>query len=94
MHCKEGVYMNILGWIVLGGLAGWIASMIAGNNAEQGLLGNIIIGILGAFVGGFIINLVGGEGITGFNPWSLIVATGGALLLLLILGRFGHHRAT
>lgn len=82
--------MGILAWIVLGGLAGWIASMIAGNNESQGLFGNIAIGILGGFLGGFLISLVGGKGVTGFNLWSLLVAVGGACLLLLILGRFKH----
>ena len=43
--------LSIIGWIVLGGLAGWVASMIVGTNARQGLLGNIIAGIIGAFVG-------------------------------------------
>lgn len=76
--------MNILLWIVFGALAGWIASMIAGNNAEQGILGNIIVGIIGAFVGGFIISLIGGEEITGFNLYSLLVAVGGAVLVLFI----------
>lgn len=83
--------MGILAWIVLGGLAGWIASMIAGNNAEQGALGNILVGIVGAFIGGFIFNLLGGEGITGFNLWSLIVAVAGATLLLFIVR--GFHRS-
>lgn len=82
--------MGILAWIVLGGIAGWIASMIAGNNAQQGLFGNIIIGIIGAFIGGFLINLLGGEGVTGFNLWSLLVAVMGATLLLFILRRFKH----
>jgi uncharacterized membrane protein YeaQ/YmgE (transglycosylase-associated protein family) len=90
---KKEDAMGILAWIVLGGIAGWIASMVAGNNEEQGIIGNIIIGILGAFIGGFFINLVGGEGITGFNLWSLLVAVGGAVLLLLILGRFRHTSA-
>jgi len=80
--------MSILAWIVLGGLAGWIASMIAGNNKSQGVLGNICIGIVGAFIGGFIVDVLGGKGITGFNLWSLLVAVGGAVLLLVILGRF------
>lgn len=80
--------MGILAWIVLGGIAGWIASMIAGNNGSQGLLGNIVIGILGAFIGGFIINLLGGDGAMEFDLWSLLVATMGATLLLFILGRF------
>jgi uncharacterized membrane protein YeaQ/YmgE (transglycosylase-associated protein family) len=74
--------MNIIGWIVLGGLAGWVASMIMGNNASQGLLGNIIVGIIGAFIGGFIVSLLGGEGVTGFNLWSFIVAVVGAIVAL------------
>jgi len=80
--------MSILAWIILGGIAGWLASMVAGNNAEQGVLGNIVIGILGALIGGFIVNLLGGTGITGFNVWSLIVAVIGATLLLFIVKGF------
>ncbi len=80
--------MGILAWIVLGGLAGWIASMIAGNNAQQGLLGNIIVGIIGSFIGGFVFSLFGGEGVTGFNLWSLLVAVAGATLLLFIIRGF------
>jgi len=82
--------MGILAWIVLGGIAGWLASIVAGNNKEQGLIGNIFVGIVGAFIGGFVINLIGGKGITGFDLWSLLVAVGGAILLLLIIGRFGR----
>jgi uncharacterized membrane protein YeaQ/YmgE (transglycosylase-associated protein family) len=77
--------MGILAWIILGALAGWIASKIAGTDAEQGWLANIIIGILGALVGGFLFNLLGGSGVTGFNIWSLIVAVIGALVLLTVL---------
>jgi uncharacterized membrane protein YeaQ/YmgE (transglycosylase-associated protein family) len=76
--------MSILAWIILGGVAGWIASMIAGTNAEQGIFGNIFVGILGAIIGGFIFSFLGGTGITGFNLWSLLLAVGGASLLLLI----------
>jgi len=77
--------MNIVLWIIFGGLAGWIASMIAGTNKQQGLLGNIIVGILGAFLGGFIVNLLGGDGdINSFSLWNLLVAIGGAVLLLFI----------
>jgi uncharacterized membrane protein YeaQ/YmgE (transglycosylase-associated protein family) len=85
--------MGILAWIILGGLAGWIASIIAGNNASQGIVGNVIIGIIGAFIGGFVINLLGGEGVTGFNLWSLLVAIMGATLLLFILQRFKRPAA-
>lgn len=76
--------LGIIGWIVLGGLAGWVASMIAGTNGRQGLLGNIIAGIIGAFVGGFVFNLFGGSGVTGFNIWSFIVAVVGAVIVLAI----------
>jgi uncharacterized membrane protein YeaQ/YmgE (transglycosylase-associated protein family) len=86
--------MGILAWILLGGLAGWFASMIAGTNAQQGVVANIVVGIAGAFIGGFLFNLLGGSGITGFNVWSLIVAIIGAVLLLAILkalrGRSPH----
>lgn len=74
--------MNILAWIILGGLAGWIGSMLAGTNDSQGLVANIIIGIIGAFIGGFIFNLLGGTGITGFNLYSLLVAVIGSAVLI------------
>jgi uncharacterized membrane protein YeaQ/YmgE (transglycosylase-associated protein family) len=83
--------MGIIAWIILGGLAGWVASMIAGNNEHQGVIGNIIVGIIGAFIGGFLINLFGGSGVTGFNLWSLLVAIMGATLLLFITRQFRHH---
>lgn len=76
--------MGIIAWIIFGGLAGWIASMIAGTNEQQGLLGNIFVGILGAVLGGFVFGLLGGSGITGFNIWSMLVAIAGSVVLLLI----------
>jgi uncharacterized membrane protein YeaQ/YmgE (transglycosylase-associated protein family) len=74
--------MGICGWIILGGLAGWVASIIAGNNARQGLIGNIIVGIVGSFVGGMVFNFFGGVGVTGFNLYSFGVALVGAVLTL------------
>jgi uncharacterized membrane protein YeaQ/YmgE (transglycosylase-associated protein family) len=79
--------MGLFAWIILGGLAGWIASIIAGNNKEQGVAGNIGVGILGALIGGFIVDILGGKGITGFNVWSLLVAIAGSLILLALLGK-------
>jgi len=76
--------LGFIGWIVLGGLAGWVASMIMGNNKSQGLLGNIIVGIIGGLVGGFVFGLLGGSGVTGFNLWSFLVALVGAIILLFI----------
>jgi uncharacterized membrane protein YeaQ/YmgE (transglycosylase-associated protein family) len=75
--------MGPVGWVVLGGLAGWIASKFVGTDKEQGLLGNILAGIIGAFVGGWVISLIGGEGMTGFNIWSFVVAVIGAELVLM-----------
>jgi len=77
--------MGIIGWIIIGALAGWIASMITGNNPQMGALANIGIGIAGGFLGGLVMNLLGGSGITGFNLWSLGVAIIGAVLLLWIV---------
>lgn len=76
--------LGIIGWIVLGGLAGWVASKIAGTDASQGLLGNIIAGIIGGVVGGFVFGFFGGEGVTGFNLWSFLVALVGAVIVLFI----------
>ncbi|OYX43717.1 hypothetical protein B7Y94_01150 [Candidatus Saccharibacteria bacterium 32-49-12] len=76
--------LGFLGWIILGGLAGWVASMIAGTDAKQGLLGNIIVGIVGGFLGGWLFGLFGGDGVTGFNLWSFLVALVGAVVLLFI----------
>ncbi|HBN85944.1 MAG TPA: GlsB/YeaQ/YmgE family stress response membrane protein [Clostridiales bacterium] len=77
--------MGIISWIIVGALAGWLASMMAGKNSEMGGLANVVIGILGAFIGGLVLRLFGVDGITGFNIWSIIVATLGAFLLLYIV---------
>lgn len=80
--------MGIIGWLIIGAIAGWIASMVTGNNKRMGAFKNIIAGIVGGFLGGLIMNLVGGIGITGFNLWSLLVACIGAIVLLLIVNAF------
>jgi uncharacterized membrane protein YeaQ/YmgE (transglycosylase-associated protein family) len=77
--------MGIIGWIIIGALAGWIASMVTGNNKKMGAGANILVGIIGAFIGGIVMNILGGTGVTGFNLWSLFVATIGAIILLLIV---------
>jgi uncharacterized membrane protein YeaQ/YmgE (transglycosylase-associated protein family) len=80
--------MGIIGWIVLGGIAGWIASMIAGTNASMGLIANIVVGIVGALIGGFVFSLLGGSDVTGFNLWSLFVAVVGSVILLWVIKAF------
>jgi uncharacterized membrane protein YeaQ/YmgE (transglycosylase-associated protein family) len=80
--------MSIIGWIILGGLAGWIASMITGRKDQQGCLMNIIVGIVGAAIGGAIVGILGGGGVTGFNFGSLLVAILGAVVLLAIVNWF------
>lgn len=77
--------MGILAWIILGGVAGWIASLILGADASQGLVLNIVVGIVGAFLGGVIFNFFGTAGITGFNLYSLIVATVGATVCIWVV---------
>lgn len=74
--------MQILLWIVLGGVAGWIASLLTGSG--RGVLGDIILGILGAILGGWIMSLFGGSGVTGFNLSSLLVAVLGSIVLIWI----------
>lgn len=77
--------MNFIAWAILGGLAGWIASMIMGTNERQGCFLNIVVGVIGAFVGGFVMSFFGGQGVTGFNIPSLLVAIIGSVILLWIV---------
>lgn len=77
--------MSILAWIILGGLAGWIGSMIMGTDASQGILLNVIVGIIGALLGGAIFNMFGSAGVTGLNFYSLLVATLGSVLFIWIV---------
>jgi len=76
--------MGILTWIIVGLIAGALAKLIMPGDDPGGIIVTIIIGIIGAFVGGFVFNLFGGSGVTGFNIWSLLVATVGAIILLAI----------
>lgn len=86
--------MELLAWIILGALAGWIASIIMKTDAEMGAMSNIIVGIIGAFVGGFIVRMFGGDGASGLNLYSLLVAVVGAVLLLWAVKAFRGRGAT
>lgn len=83
--------MSFLSWIVLGFLAGGIASLIAGT--REGIIMNIVIGVIGAFIGGLILNLFGANGVSGFNLSSLLTAILGSVVLLAIVRAFrGSHK--
>ena len=86
--------MGYIAWLVLGALAGWIASLFMGKNSEMGAFANITVGIVGAFIGGFIFNLIGTSGVTGFNIWSVIVAVIGSCVLLFIVNKLRGNEPT
>jgi uncharacterized membrane protein YeaQ/YmgE (transglycosylase-associated protein family) len=84
--------MGWLAWLIIGALAGWLASIVMKTNAQQGFLLDIIIGIVGAFIGGWLFNRAGAPGVTGFNIWSLFVAFIGAVVLLGVIRLFTRPR--
>jgi uncharacterized membrane protein YeaQ/YmgE (transglycosylase-associated protein family) len=75
--------MTLIGWIVFGLVTGFVASRIV-NQHGQGCILNVVLGIVGAFIGGFIFASIGGQGITGFNVYSMFVAITGAIVVLLL----------
>ena len=84
--------MDILMWIIFGARAGWIASIIMQKNKKMGAIANIVVGIVGAFIGGYIMEFFGVEVEAGFNFTSLLVAVLGAVVLLWVLGFFFGRR--
>lgn len=85
--------MSFIGWIVLGLVAGFIASKIV-NKTGEGLILDIVLGIAGAFVGGFLFtSVLGHDGVTGFNLYSMFVAVIGAIVLLLLYHLVFRRRA-
>jgi uncharacterized membrane protein YeaQ/YmgE (transglycosylase-associated protein family) len=75
--------MSVLAWIVLGGVAGWIGSLLI-NKSGEGVFLDIVLGIVGGVVGGWIFAAMGSTGVTGFNLWSLFVAVVGASVVLVV----------
>lgn len=75
--------MDIIIWIVFGALVGWVASMVMGGGG--GLVWDIVVGIVGAVLGGFVMNLLGQGGVSGFNFYSFLVALLGACILIVIV---------
>jgi len=85
--------MSIIAWIVLGLIAGFIASKIV-NKEGVGFFLDIVLGVVGAVVGGFIFTLLGASGVTGFNLYSLVVSIIGAVVVLLAYHAFFGRRAS
>lgn len=83
--------MGFILWIIFGALAGWIASVIMKTDYDQGTLTDIVLGVIGAMVGGFLMNFFGQSGVTGFNFYSLVVAVIGAIVIIYI-GRAIRNR--
>ena len=74
--------MGILLWIVFGGIVGWAASLLMNTDSQQDIMLNIIIGIVGAMIGGWLMSSLGESSVTGFNLYSFIVALLGAVVLI------------
>jgi uncharacterized membrane protein YeaQ/YmgE (transglycosylase-associated protein family) len=84
--------MHIIAWLVLGLIAGFIASKIVNRQGNQGLLMSLVIGVVGAEVGGWLFRLFGMSGVTGLNLYSLLVAVLGATVLLFIYHQLIRRR--
>ena len=86
--------MGIISWILVGLIAGLLAKWLMPGSGPGGFIITILIGMAGASIGGFIVRLLGGAGATGFNVWSILVATLGAIILLSIYGLITRRTAS
>jgi len=86
--------MGIISWIVVGLIAGALGKLIMPGDDPGGFIVTILIGMAGAIVGGFVVGLLGGTGATGFNIWSILVATLGAIILLALYRLIAGRRTT
>ncbi len=85
--------MSIIAWIILGLIAGFIASKIV-NNAGEGLIMDIVLGIVGAIIGGYLFSALGAAPVTGFNLYSMFVAVVGAIVVLILYHALFGRRTT
>lgn len=83
---------GFLGALVIGGLAGWVASMLMKTDGSMGILMNIVVGVIGAVIGNALLPLLGVSGTTGFSIWSFVVALLGAVILLYVVKLFTGRR--
>jgi uncharacterized membrane protein YeaQ/YmgE (transglycosylase-associated protein family) len=78
-----------ISWLIFGALAGWVASIFAGHNSRMGCVGNIVVGIIGSFLGGWIYSLITGHPlVVGWNWTAFLIAVLGAIALLMVLNLF------
>ncbi len=84
--------MSIIGWLILGLIAGFVASKLV-NKTGEGLVTDIVLGVVGAVVGGFLFSLIGAAPVTGFNIYSMFVAIVGAIVVLLIYHAITKQRS-
>jgi uncharacterized membrane protein YeaQ/YmgE (transglycosylase-associated protein family) len=84
--------MSLIAWLIVGLIAGWIGSMLV-NRRGEGLIMDIVLGIIGAFVGGFLFHLFGHTGVNGINLYSILVAVVGAVVVLVIYHAIARPRA-
>jgi uncharacterized membrane protein YeaQ/YmgE (transglycosylase-associated protein family) len=85
--------MDFFAWIIVGLIAGFLASLVMKTNRRQGIILDIIVGVIGAFIGGYVMQLLGiGAGVTGINIGSILTAFVGAVILLAVLRLFSGRR--
>ena len=84
--------MGILLWIIFGGIVGWIASLIMNTDSQQGIIMNVIVGIIGAMIGGWVMSNLGQTPVNGFNLYSFLVALLGSIILITIIGAVRRSR--
>jgi len=84
--------VGIVSWILVGFIAGLLAKLLLPGDDPGGLIVTTVIGMVGAVVGGILIGIFGGAGATGFNVWSILVATLGAIILLFVYQLFAGAR--
>lgn len=86
--------MGLILWIIFGAIVGWVASLIMRTDEEQSGLINIVVGIIGALIGGLIAEFLGFRGVSGFNLSSFVVALVGAIVLIAIVKMFTGRRVS
>lgn len=77
--------MGILYTIIFGGIVGWVASLVMGTDGQQGIILNVVVGIVGAVIGGWLMSMIGGSAETGFSVYGFLVSLLGACVLLAVL---------